>query len=457
MKSSFTSLLGLGLAVAAQQVGNNTIEVHPRLTTWRCTHAGGCTPRNTAVVLDANYRWIHTVGGYQNCNGADGNSLDKTLCPDAATCARNCALEGTNYTATGIYTSSPNATSSSLTLDMYVNGQGSSPRVYLLGEDDNSYESLQLNNAEFTFEVDMSQLPCGMNGALYLSEMSMSGGKSSYNRAGAAMGTGYCDAQCPIGKFINGEANTNGTGSCCNEMDIWEANSRATALTPHACSIKGIYACSGTECLDGSSGGVCDRSGCGYNAYAQGHRAFYGPGKNMTVDTSRPFTVVTQFLAGHGNKTSHGSFKPRGNQEHSKPVLREIRRLYLQDGILISNVSTTAPYSNSSAASRARTSKALSPDQIAISDEYCGSGVFEKLGGLRGMGEALQRGMVLVFSIWNDNGQYMSWLDGGNAGPCNATEGAPDEIFKNTPGTSVTWSNVRWGEIGSTFRAGCQV
>ena len=443
MRKSITSLLGLGLAVAAQQVGNYTAEVHPRLTTWRCTRLGGCTPRDTAVVLDASYRWIHTVGGYESCNSADGNSLDKTLCPDAATCDRNCALEGVNYTATGIYTSSPNALTSSLTLDMYVQGQGASPRVYLLAADGQNYESVQLVNAEFTYEVDVSQLPCGMNGALYLSEMSMSGGSSDNNRAGAAMGTGYCDAQCPIGKFINGEANTNSSGSCCNEMDLWEANGRATALTPHTCSIQGIYACSGTACLDGSSGGVCDRSGCGYNAYAQGHRAFYGPGKNMTVDTSRPFTVVTQFFAG-------------SNQEYGT-VLREIRRLYVQDGRLISNVSATSPYSHGRAVSRAEASKVLGPDagadQIAITDEYCGSGVFEKLGGLRGMGEALQRGMVLAFSIWNDSGQYMSWLDGGNSGPCNATEGAPDEIFKNTPGTTVTWSNVRWGEIGSTFVA----
>lgn len=34
-----------------------------------------------------------------------------------------------------------------------------------------------------------------MNGALYLSEMDMSGGMNEYN-PGAAYGGGYCDAQC---------------------------------------------------------------------------------------------------------------------------------------------------------------------------------------------------------------------------------------------------------------------
>jgi hypothetical protein len=34
-----------------------------------------------------------------------------------------------------------------------------------------------------------------MNGALYLSEMHMSGGRNEYN-PGASYGGGYCDAQC---------------------------------------------------------------------------------------------------------------------------------------------------------------------------------------------------------------------------------------------------------------------
>ncbi len=28
------------------------------------------------------------------------------------------------------------------------------------------------------------------------------------------------------------------------------------------------------------------------------------------------------------------------------------------------------------------------------------------------MGEALKRGMVLVFSLWDDSGSHMKWLDG---------------------------------------------
>ena len=54
----------------------------------------------------------------------------------------------------------------------------------------------------------MSNLPCGLNGAVYFVEMDADGGMAKYttNKAGAKYGTGYCDTQCPHDiKFINGE------------------------------------------------------------------------------------------------------------------------------------------------------------------------------------------------------------------------------------------------------------
>lgn len=59
-----------------------------------------------------------------------------------------------------------------------------------------SYEMFMLKNQEFTFDVDVSNLPCGLNGALYFVEMEKDGGKSAHpqNKAGAQYGTGYCDA-----------------------------------------------------------------------------------------------------------------------------------------------------------------------------------------------------------------------------------------------------------------------
>ncbi|KAF8996014.1 glycosyl hydrolase family 7-domain-containing protein, partial [Cyathus striatus] len=54
--------------VYGQQVGTSTAEVHPSLTWKKCTTAGGCvTQASGAVTVDANWRWLHNVGGYTNC------------------------------------------------------------------------------------------------------------------------------------------------------------------------------------------------------------------------------------------------------------------------------------------------------------------------------------------------------------------------------------------------------
>merc|ERR1712038_1656730 len=175
------------------------------------------------------------------------------------------------------------------------------------------YVKFNLLNQEFTFDVDVSNLPCGLNGALYLVEMDADGGMSyPTNECGAQYGTGYCDAQCPHDmKWINGEANcedwnpsdsdvnagTGHYGSCCAEMDIWEANRRATAYTAHPCEkIEGAYRCEDTECGDNAADerydGICDKDGCDFSPYRQGDHEFFGPGSEFKIDTTRPFTVV---------------------------------------------------------------------------------------------------------------------------------------------------------------------
>lgn len=182
-----------------QQVGTQQAENHPSLPSQLCTKSG-CTTQNTKVVLDANWRWLHTTSGYTNCY--TGNQWDTSLCPDGATCAKNCALDGADYPGTYGITSS----GSQLTLK-FKTGSNVGSRVYLMS-DDSHYQLLKLTNQEFTFDVDMSNLPCGINGALYLSAMDADGGMAKFpnNKAGAKYGTGYCDSQCPRDiKFINGE------------------------------------------------------------------------------------------------------------------------------------------------------------------------------------------------------------------------------------------------------------
>ena len=53
------------------------------------------------------------------------------------------------------------------------------------------YQTFNLLNNEFTFDVDVSKLPCGLNGALYFVAMEQDGGAASYpsNKAGAKYGS----------------------------------------------------------------------------------------------------------------------------------------------------------------------------------------------------------------------------------------------------------------------------
>ncbi|CAK7228863.1 hypothetical protein SCUCBS95973_007025 [Sporothrix curviconia] len=216
----------------------------PLLPTWKCTTSGGCVQQNTSVVLDRDSKLAKGAAG-----------------------SRSAA----DYAAMGVTTSG-----NTLTMYHYVNSQPASPRVYLLDSDTNKYVLMALqDNQELPVDVDLSSLPCGENGAFYLSEM------AADSSGGAGSGTGYCDAQCP-------------QSQCCSEMDILEANTMATAMTPHPCK-----------------GSNCDKSGCGYNPYASGQRNYWGPGK--TVNMSKVLTVVTQFAASGGR-------------------LSQITRKYIQSG-----------------------------------------------------------------------------------------------------------------------------
>jgi cellulose 1,4-beta-cellobiosidase len=152
----------LATSVLAQVPGTLTPEVHSSLATQQCTNAGGCVTMNTSIVLDSQYRRMHNVGGHTNCVNTGFNS---TFCPDAATCAKSCALEGVDYASYGIHTSG-----SSLTLNLFKQENNvttqSSPRVYLLANE-TTYDMFHLLNKELTFDVDVSQVPCGINGASY--------------------------------------------------------------------------------------------------------------------------------------------------------------------------------------------------------------------------------------------------------------------------------------------------
>lgn len=205
------SRLALAFALAAcaraQQKGTEQAEVHPPMTTYECASDGSCTPdTSTSITLDANWRWTHIVGSTTNCY--TGDEWDTTACPDPVTCAANCAIDGADYPGTyGIQVNGDAMSIRLVTVGQYDSNVGA--RTYMLA-DDAHYKLYKLKNREFAFDVDVSGLPGGLNGALYFVEMDADGGMARFpgDKAGAAYGTGYCDAQCPADiKFINGEAN----------------------------------------------------------------------------------------------------------------------------------------------------------------------------------------------------------------------------------------------------------
>lgn len=437
----------------AQQAGTLKPEQHLPLPIQKCVK-GSCVAERAEVTMDANWRWIHGVTGYSNCY--TGNSWDKTLCPDPVACAKNCALDGVNEQS---FRDTYGVTSEGGGVNLkFVTGTNVGSRMYLM-EDEDTYKLFKMKNKEFSLDVDVSTLACGLNGALYFVEMAADGGLSSTNRAGAKYGTGYCDAQCPHDvKFINGQANIKDWnsqtargyyGHCCHEMDIWEANRAATAYTPHPCELDGPLRCEGKACGDGggwASGqryeGKCDADGCDYNNYRLRNTTFYGPGPSFTLDSSKPFTVVTQFITTDG--TDEGD-------------LSEIRRIYVQDGKEIQDAASDIP----GVTGNSVTDKFCKEQKAAFSD----FDDFARKGALKNMGEALGRGMVLVLSLWDDSATHMRWLDsssppgqppsapGVTRGPCLPDEGAPKEVRAKYPNSAVKYSNIKYGEIGSTIHS----
>lgn len=168
---------------------------------------------------------------------------------------------------------------------MLINGNGS-----------DLYRIFYLLNRELSFTIDLSTVGCGQNAALYFTAMPADGGKKMFNYTGPIYGTGYCDAQAPSKFQVS-----------CAEMDIWEANSLSAVMTTHGCA---------------SSGSPCDAYGCGFNTYQLGNKTFYGRGAKFQIDTTKPFTVITQFVTDNGLDSGK---------------LKQIQRYYVQNGKTIKN------------------------------------------------------------------------------------------------------------------------
>lgn len=86
--------------VSAFGVGTQQTETHPKLSWKTCTGTGGssCTSKSGEIVVDSNWRWLHTTSGTTNCY--TGNTWDSSLCATNSACDSNCVMDGADYSGT---------------------------------------------------------------------------------------------------------------------------------------------------------------------------------------------------------------------------------------------------------------------------------------------------------------------------------------------------------------------
>eukprot|EP00931_Biecheleriopsis_adriatica_P005067 TRINITY_DN10662_c0_g1_i1.p1 TRINITY_DN10662_c0_g1~~TRINITY_DN10662_c0_g1_i1.p1 ORF type:complete len:528 (-),score=116.41 TRINITY_DN10662_c0_g1_i1:295-1878(-) len=365
------------------------------------------------VVMDSKWRWLHN-SKFKSCgSGAASTAMDM----------ERCYLQGLNsamYRDTyGIHVGMPN--NRAVTLRYATKGKDApdpnyGTRVYLT--DGEGYTMFKPLGGEISFNVDVSKVPAGMNAAVYLVSMDRLGNLNTVNpsgvinTAGWKRGVGYCDAQCPKDmKFVQDQGFNNGDiASCCPEMDLFEANRFTTAMTPHPCKLSTASWCDSSK--EANCKARCDSDGADVNPFRE-----KGPGHALfdLLDVSQPFKVRTLFKT--DNNMSSGS-------------LVEIEQIFeqrLKDG----SVKTfTMSLTDESAAKQKEIFKAV-------------NGFGETYGGLKGMGEALRKGMVMVLAIWADPGGNMNWLDSCDA---NATvySCADNALFSN-----ATWEEAQKVAPGS--------
>lgn len=384
-------------------------------------------------------------GDTTNCY--TGNIWDG--CNGGKECAKQCEVEGVtveDYAKPyGVTEVSHGVDLQFVTQGPYSKNVGS--RLYVLEGD--KYKQFKVLGKQISFHVDLSEMPCGTNGAVYFVEMPEDGGMDDMNKAGPKYGTGYCDAQCPRDlKWTKGGANFPWTGNdndpwgnsgwgpqgaCCTEIDLWESNSQANTFTMHSSKTAGegtVY-CNEAECGDTTThrfDGPTDRNGCDVNPRRFQVDDFYGEGSKFSIDTTKPFAVTTQFHEKNGALTGVSQFYSQGGKKIEHPN-------YLKLG----NIET---------------------------DEFCEKKAkamddfdsFKKFGGMKSVDASLKAGVTLVLSMWDDIEVHMNWLDsvmgnddptvmGKKRGPCDPKLGDPDTLRTDHPKSHVRYSHFKVSDI----------
>ena len=234
-------------------------------------------------------------------------------------------------------------------------------------EDPSGYYQWMMLGRALSYTVDLSDVGCSCNAALYL--VSMPGFNVSSGSVPDPRSAYYCGANA--GKPSINTSATSGRGNYCPEMDIIEANSFAAQSTPHICN--------GTNRGPGFYP-MCDHHGCATAVYNLSKTAMCRSDA-CTIDTTRPFRHTVSFPL-----------------DPATGELKAISNAFEQEG------------------------------RTFHFDSCTGGNNAEWTGGssaayLNKMESNLRMGMVMDISLWGLSSGGMSWLDGptGCAGDCNVS------------------------------------
>merc|ERR1712070_1131172 len=132
--------------------------------------------------------------------------------------------------------------------------------------------------------------------------------------------------------------------------------------------------------------------------------------------------------------------------------VNEVRRFYVQDGKKIETPTVT-----------------LQGNQHdSITADFCQDWVdttkdgtnFIQKGGFDAVDKALEQGVVLVMSLWDDHFANMLWLDSiyptGSTDPtnyrgsCSKSSGVPADVESQSASSHVIFSKIKVGKLGTT-------
>jgi hypothetical protein len=131
------------------------------------------------------------------------------------------------------------------------------------------------------------------------------------------------DGQCPRDlKWIKGNITTHwiptendpmknlgegGQGVCCVELDLRAANRMSAQLMPHLMLVlspwlfvTGTLSVAWIPREGHRDKGLTDRRGGYMTPDVFGHKKFYVPGRNFTINADKPFTILTKFCVKKG-------------------------------------------------------------------------------------------------------------------------------------------------------------